>query len=243
MSINVQFNQFDDGKWKQHDVSMQATRTNSDQLGKAFNNQSNDDDFTFWDFLDIINPLQHIPVVNTLYRSITGDTIKPQSNIIGGTLFGGVTGAASAVVNEIVREGSGKDMGGHVMAMAGIDDLGKTFGLHADEKIEFDQAPTETIYMVAQADPESKRQDYDTNQHPLDTSQDILLEIRAKNYVDHQGNTIVSQNSSEPQAHNTKPQNMNLNNQTSIYQNDLALIMMQNLDSYADMKTHSNKNG
>ena len=35
------------------------------------------DGFTFLDMLDIINPLQHIPVVSTLYRAITGDTIEP----------------------------------------------------------------------------------------------------------------------------------------------------------------------
>ncbi|MBT5013959.1 MAG: hypothetical protein HON02_05865, partial [Rhodospirillaceae bacterium] len=31
------------------------------------------DGFTFLDFLDIINPLQHIPVVGSLYRDMTGD--------------------------------------------------------------------------------------------------------------------------------------------------------------------------
>ena len=33
------------------------------------------DGFTLGDFLDIINPLQHIPVVSTVYRAITGDKI------------------------------------------------------------------------------------------------------------------------------------------------------------------------
>ena len=31
--------------------------------------------FTFHDFLSIINPLQHLPVISTIYRAITGDTI------------------------------------------------------------------------------------------------------------------------------------------------------------------------
>ena len=41
------------------------------------------DGMTFLDFLDIINPLQHIPLVSTIYRKITGDTIDPASRIAG----------------------------------------------------------------------------------------------------------------------------------------------------------------
>jgi hypothetical protein len=38
---------------------------------------STDEGPTFAEFLDIINPLQHIPVVSTIYRAITGDQISP----------------------------------------------------------------------------------------------------------------------------------------------------------------------
>ena len=41
-----------------------------------------DDGFTFLDFLDIINPLQHIPIIGTLYRQMTGDTLDPGSRVI-----------------------------------------------------------------------------------------------------------------------------------------------------------------
>ena len=33
------------------------------------------DGFTFLDFLDVINPLQHIPIISSVYRSITNDSI------------------------------------------------------------------------------------------------------------------------------------------------------------------------
>ena len=46
-----------------------------------------DDGFTFLDFLDIINPLHHIPVIGTLYREMTDDSLDPGSRVIGGTLF------------------------------------------------------------------------------------------------------------------------------------------------------------
>ncbi len=35
------------------------------------------DGFSFGDIVDIINPLQHIPVVSTIYREMTGDDIGP----------------------------------------------------------------------------------------------------------------------------------------------------------------------
>lgn len=78
-----------------------------------------DDGLTFGDILDVINPLQHIPVVSTLYREWTGDGIDPVPRIAGGALFGGVVGAISSLVNVIVDEISGSDVGAHVLAFAG----------------------------------------------------------------------------------------------------------------------------
>jgi len=77
------------------------------------------DGFTFLDFIDIINPLQHIPVVGTLYREMTGDQIDPGARIAGGTLFGGPIGAAVSLVDVAVEQSSGQDMGEHMMALFG----------------------------------------------------------------------------------------------------------------------------
>ena len=51
-----------------------------------------EDGFTFADFVDVINPLQHIPLVSQAYRAITGDEISPGSRLAGATLFGGPVG-------------------------------------------------------------------------------------------------------------------------------------------------------
>ena len=51
------------------------------------------DDFGLKDFWDIINPLQHIPIVSTIYREMSGDTIKPVSRVAGDVLFGAATGS------------------------------------------------------------------------------------------------------------------------------------------------------
>lgn len=77
----------------------------------------NEEPFGFGDLLDIINPLQHIPLVGTFYREITGDQIRPSSQILGGAVFGGIAGAAGSLVNVIIEEETGKDIAGNVIAM------------------------------------------------------------------------------------------------------------------------------
>ena len=67
--------------------------------------------------IDVINPLQHIPVISTIYRHITGDEISPMARIAGDTLYGGPIGAAMGVVNVALEEHTGKDMGDTVLAM------------------------------------------------------------------------------------------------------------------------------
>jgi hypothetical protein len=81
-----------------------------------------DDGFTFDDFLDIINPLQHIPVVSTIYRRLTGDTIKPFERLAGDTLYGGMWGALSSAANIAFEQITGKDFGDTALAMVFGDD-------------------------------------------------------------------------------------------------------------------------
>lgn len=72
--------------------------------------------FGFGDLIDMVNPLQHIPVVSHLYRQFTGDEIRPISTIIGGAVFGGAAGAASGLVNAALQEETGKDLTGNVLS-------------------------------------------------------------------------------------------------------------------------------
>jgi hypothetical protein len=59
--------------------------------------ETTDDGLGFDDFLDVINPLQHLPVVGMLYRAITGDEISAPAKIAGDTLFGGIYGFLGAL--------------------------------------------------------------------------------------------------------------------------------------------------
>lgn len=75
-------------------------------------------EFGFGDLVDMVNPLQHIPIVGHIYREATGDDIKPISQILGGAVFGGPLGAAGGLVNVIIREETGKDITGNALALA-----------------------------------------------------------------------------------------------------------------------------
>lgn len=77
-------------------------------------------ELSFWDLLDAVNPLQHIPVIGTLYRNITGDTIQPAARAVGGILYGGPIGGLAAVANAVVEQINGKDIGDQVMASLGL---------------------------------------------------------------------------------------------------------------------------
>ncbi|MBI3452201.1 MAG: hypothetical protein HY057_05090 [Rhodospirillales bacterium] len=72
---------------------------------------------TFADFLSVINPLQHIPIVSTIYRAITGDTIEPTARVIGGALFGGPAGLVVAAFSSVFEQTTGKDIGAQALAL------------------------------------------------------------------------------------------------------------------------------
>ncbi|MCZ6860127.1 MAG: hypothetical protein O7I42_07600 [Alphaproteobacteria bacterium] len=77
--------------------------------------------FGFSDILDVINPLQHMPIISTIYRAETGDKIGAIPRILGSILFGGgligaAVGAATAVVNLAVEQETGRDIGAHIYA-------------------------------------------------------------------------------------------------------------------------------
>lgn len=65
---------------------------------------SEDSGLGFDDFLDVINPLQHLPVVGMIYRALSDDEIAPPAQIAGGALFGGLYGFLGAV-GSVIYEG------------------------------------------------------------------------------------------------------------------------------------------
>lgn len=87
---------------------------------KAF--QDGDDSPSFMDVLDTLNPLQHIPVISTIYRELTDDEPGAVSRLLGGALYGGPIGLALASIDSIIDDQTGKDTGEHVWAAIMGDD-------------------------------------------------------------------------------------------------------------------------
>lgn len=75
------------------------------------------DGLSFDDFIDLINPLQHIPIIGNIYRAFTGDQISTGASVLGGALFGGIIGIGAAVVNAIIEEVSGSKISENILAM------------------------------------------------------------------------------------------------------------------------------
>ena len=82
---------------------------------------SDDDGFSFDDLVDMVNPLQHIPVVSTIYRAITGNQMNTAPKILGDTLYGGITGFVGSVADTIFEKVTGKSVGDTVLGF--VEDI------------------------------------------------------------------------------------------------------------------------
>lgn len=108
---------------------------------------------SFGDLIDVINPLQHLPVVSTLYREWTGDEIAPAAKVVGGAIYGGPIGAAASLVNAVIEESTGKDIGGHALALlGGEEEAGPQLAANAARPAEaaaINPAPAAQVAQVA----------------------------------------------------------------------------------------------
>lgn len=78
-----------------------------------------DGEFGWDDFLDMINPLQHIPGIAQIYRAVTGDEINGAASLLGAIPFGplGGIGLIASVADLAVKDTTGADIGGNLQAM------------------------------------------------------------------------------------------------------------------------------
>ena len=113
-----------------------------------------DDGFTFLDFLDVINPLQNIPIVNTLYRQLSNDEMSKGARLMGGTLYGGPIGFVGALADISTEEATGRSISEHITGLFTADkeearsvscghrhtlvltDSGKVYGMGTNRKHE-----------------------------------------------------------------------------------------------------------
>lgn len=97
-------------------------RHNPDHSGPPRTAEIND--LSFWDVLDVINPLQHIPLLSIAYREITGDEIHPSARVLGGALYGGPLGLMAGAMNAAFEQETGRDIAGNAMAVLRGEELG-----------------------------------------------------------------------------------------------------------------------
>ena len=87
---------------------------------KAFSD--GDEGPSFKDVLDIINPLQHIPIINTIYRHLTGDEEGAVADVAGGALYAGPVGLVGSMIDLAVKGESGRSIGDNILHWLGFDD-------------------------------------------------------------------------------------------------------------------------
>lgn len=88
---------------------------------RAANPKMADQNFDFGDFIDMINPLQHLPIVGNMYREATGDQINPAMKIAGAGIFGGPLGLIGGLVSAIYEQASGEEIESTIAGWMGND--------------------------------------------------------------------------------------------------------------------------
>jgi len=76
-----------------------------------------DEEGFFGHLLDVVNPLQHLPIIGTIYRAITGDKMGPVEKIAGDTLYGGMWGAISSIADVVFEGITGKSFEDTALAL------------------------------------------------------------------------------------------------------------------------------
>lgn len=95
---------------------------------------------TFAQFLSGLNPLQHIPLVGTIYRAITGDVPPTVMRVVGGFLLGGPLGGVASAVGAAAEEifGIARHAGPETAPPAPVPSAGapEPGGVDAGERLE-----------------------------------------------------------------------------------------------------------
>ena len=82
-------------------------------------------DLTFDELVDVINPFHHLPVINSLYRDISGDEISGSARLLGSLIYGGPVGLLASMGHVVSEETNGKDLTENLVAwVLGDEDEG-----------------------------------------------------------------------------------------------------------------------
>lgn len=116
-----------------------ASTDASTNAGKPLLTTGADGKSFFENVLDVVNPLEHLPIVSTIYHAITGNQSGDVEKIAGDTLYGGPIGLLSSVADVAFEKITGKDFGDTMLAMVG---LGGDDAKDSDTKLASNAAKT-----------------------------------------------------------------------------------------------------
>jgi hypothetical protein len=105
--------------------------------------------FGFRDLLDIINPLQHLPVIGSIYRWVTGDRPGEAAQIAGDALYGGPIGLAFGLIGAATEDSAGHDLGERALVAV--------FGNHDDGGVEVAAVAAPVAAAMAKPSPAAAR--------------------------------------------------------------------------------------
>lgn len=103
-------------------ISSPATAASEAVTVTATKTGGGDGESFFHHILDVVNPLQHLPVIGTIYRAITGEHIGPVEKIAGDALYGGLWGAVTSVADVAFEAVTGKSVEDTALAWLKGDD-------------------------------------------------------------------------------------------------------------------------
>ncbi len=196
-------------------------------------NKGDDKDWSFGDFLDFINPLQHIPLVNYAYRAMTGDeTPKAAVQVAGGALFGGVIGAVASLVTAGIEGAAGDSIPDMAMNLFNSDEAATP---PATALAANSNTPVPAASMAAPAPaPNTQIVDAAATTQPSAFIQNLQKGITgAKTYPASfnvpQRNPLHDQMTQVRQANNIPPD-------SAATQNDFAQKMLDAMDRYQKMQ-------
>jgi hypothetical protein len=75
----------------------------ADPMEPADNVTPSKNQLSFGDFIDVVNPLQHIPIISSIYRKVSGDEIADAPKFVGAALYSGPVGLIAALGGFIIE--------------------------------------------------------------------------------------------------------------------------------------------
>jgi hypothetical protein len=118
-------------------------------------------DLDWDDVVDLLNPLQHIPIVGTIYRELTGDKISPEIQIAGSIAFGALTGsiavsAVAGIASAAYEQSTGQEATVQIaQALFGNDLLGGPSDEAGEVQMAAADLPVESTLSAPKAAPVS----------------------------------------------------------------------------------------